>query len=133
MGVVRLSGVTAFDVAALDAVDRAAPFGPAPDAIVSPDGNVYLHWEFHRNEIYACSTMGARPFILNVSTPGHDPAVPPAPSTPGPSRERGSPGASPSDSREGSLGKPLNRAAQRRARLEASFDGGLAFSTLVRP
>jgi TonB family protein len=133
MGVVKLSGVTAFDVAALDAVDRAAPFGPAPDAIVSPDGNVYLHWEFHRNEIYACSTMGARPFILNVSTPGHDPAVPPAPSTPGPSRERGSPGASPSDSREGSLGKPLNRAAQRRARLEASFDGGLAFSTLVRP
>ena len=35
---------------------------------MSPDGNVYLHWEFHRDEVYACSTQGARPFILN--TPG---------------------------------------------------------------
>ena len=61
MGIVKTSGITAFDIAALDAVDRAQPFGPAPGAIVSPDGNVYLHWEFHRDEVYACSTMGARP------------------------------------------------------------------------
>src|SRR5262249_1973949 len=35
MGVVKISGVTAFDLAALDAVSRAAPFGKAPDAIAS--------------------------------------------------------------------------------------------------
>jgi TonB family protein len=108
MGVVRLSGVTAFDVAALDAVDRAQPFGPAPSAIVSPDGNVYLHWEFHRNEVFACSTQGAVPFILNVP-PGHEPpAVPPAPG-PSPGRERGAPPTSPNDSREGTATPPRRR------------------------
>jgi TonB family protein len=102
MGVVRTSGITAFDIAALDAVDRAAPFGPAPGAIVSPDGNVYLHWEFHRDEVYACSTMGARPVILNVPPERNEgPAQPPsAPAPAGPSRERGVP-ASPNDAREG--------------------------------
>jgi TonB family protein len=102
MGVVRTSGVTAFDLAALDAVDRAAPFGPAPGAIVSPDGNVYLHWEFHRDEVYACSTMGARPVILNVPPEkNEDPARPPAmPSPASPGREHGPP-ASPNDAREG--------------------------------
>jgi len=44
MGIVRTSGMTAFDVAALDSVQRASPFGKPPKAIVSPDGNVYLHW-----------------------------------------------------------------------------------------
>ena len=42
MGIVKTSGITAFDIAALDSVDRAQPFGPPPNAIVSPDGNVYL-------------------------------------------------------------------------------------------
>jgi TonB family protein len=102
MGVVHTSGITAFDIAALDAVDRAAPFGPAPHAIVSPDGNVYLHWEFHRDEVYACSTMGARPVILNVPAERNDgPAQPPSVPTPkGPARERGLP-ANPNDAREG--------------------------------
>ncbi len=71
VGIVKASGVTAFDVAALDAVDRAQPFGKAPQPIWSPDGNVYLHWEFHRSEQYACSTMNAKPVIL--ATP---PAIP---------------------------------------------------------
>ncbi|HLK36023.1 MAG TPA: TonB family protein [Polyangiaceae bacterium] len=106
MGIVRTSGITAFDIAALDAVDRAQPFGPAPMAIVSPDGNVYLHWEFHRDEVYACSTMGARPFILNTpaqESPGtpQPPGLPP----PGPGKERGLP-ASPNDAREG-LWRPV--------------------------
>jgi TonB family protein len=102
MGIVRTSGITAFDIAALDAVDRAAPFGPAPGAIVSPDGNVYLHWEFHRDEVYACSTMGARPVILNApAEKNEDPARPPAmPAPAGPARERGLP-TSPNDAREG--------------------------------
>jgi hypothetical protein len=32
----------AFDIGALDSVDRAQPFEPATDAIVSFDGNVYV-------------------------------------------------------------------------------------------
>jgi TonB family protein len=102
MGVVRSSGITAFDVAALDAVDRAQPFGPAPSAIISADGNVYLHWEFHRDQIYACSTMGARPFLL--TTPAQNsvpPALPPtSPSPESPTQEHGPP-SSPNDAREG--------------------------------
>jgi TonB family protein len=103
MGIVKTSGITAFDIAALDAVDRAQPFGPAPNAIVSPDGNVYLHWEFHRDEVYACSTMGARPFILNTPGPkNEEPTQPPSAPTPtSPTRERGAPPSSPNDSREG--------------------------------
>lgn len=92
MGVVKTSGITAFDVAALDSVHRAQPFGPAPSAIVSPDGNVYLHWEFHRDEVFACSTMHARPFMLN--TPAKPPAPPEPPGGPSPkppTRERGAP------------------------------------------
>jgi TonB family protein len=105
MGIVRTSGITAFDIAALDAVDRAQPFGPAPGAIISPDGNVYLHWEFHRDEVYACSTMGARPFILNTPPKGEDPAVPTAPpgTPPSPLHERSLPPPSPNDAREGML------------------------------
>lgn len=78
MGVTRASGNTAFDVGALESVQRAAPFGPPPSEIVSPDGNVYLHWEFHRDPIYACSTYFARPYLLRMNpTPAPQP-VPPA-------------------------------------------------------
>ncbi len=35
-----------------------------PEAFVSPDGNVYLHWEFHRDPYDACTTRNARPFLL---------------------------------------------------------------------
>jgi TonB family protein len=104
MGIVKASGVTTFDIAALDSVDRAQPFGPAPSAIVSPDGNVYLHWEFHRDEVYACSTQGARPFILNTPGPNNEePTQPPGPAPNSPGRERGSPPAGPNDKREGAL------------------------------
>jgi TonB family protein len=103
MGIVKTSGITAFDIAALDAVDRAQPFGPAPSAIVSGDGNVYLQWEFHRDEVFACSTMGARPYILNNGAPKtEDPAQPPAqPGPASPTRERGAPPPGPNDAREG--------------------------------
>jgi hypothetical protein len=63
---------------------------------------VYLHWEFHRDEIYACSTMNARPFILNAAPKGTDPE-PPAPGTPpAPTQEHGVPGNT-TESREGLL------------------------------
>jgi outer membrane biosynthesis protein TonB len=77
MGVTKSSGVTAFDVGALDSVEKAAPYGPPPSSIVSPDGNVYLHWEFHRKPIYACSTYNAHPYILNADQKSAPPRVAP--------------------------------------------------------
>jgi TonB family protein len=66
IGVVRSSGVASFDAAALEAVDQAGPFGPPPANLLSSDGNVYFHWEFHRDPVFACSTINARPFLLMV-------------------------------------------------------------------
>ncbi len=63
-GIVRASGVTAFDVAAISSVHSAGPYGKAPDVIVSPDGKVYVHWEFYRDPYYACTSKFARPYIL---------------------------------------------------------------------
>ena len=64
MGVIKRSGNTIFDAVALEAFDRASPYGKAPDAIVSPDGLVYLHWEFHRDPFDACSTRNAHGIML---------------------------------------------------------------------
>ncbi len=86
LGIVRPSGVTAFDVAALDAVDRAAPFGKAPSQIVSPDGLVYLHWEFHRDDM-RCSNINAYPYVLKEGETPKAPEplpVPKPPMKPGP-------------------------------------------------
>ena len=77
MGVTKTSGVTAFDIGALESVQRASPFGPAPPEIVSPNGNVYLHWEFHRNPYYACSTYFARPYIIKGEPKTAPPKVTP--------------------------------------------------------
>jgi hypothetical protein len=87
-GLTRSSGILQFDVSALASIDRAAPFGPPPAAIVSPDGNVYLHWEFYRNPDFACSTYFAHPFMLkaapNPTTPETAPAEPGPRALPGP-------------------------------------------------
>lgn len=92
MGVTRTSGVTAFDISALDAVQRASPFGAPPPSIVSPDGNVYLHWEFHRNPLLACSTYFARPYIIKAPQKSAPPANEPPGGPFGP-EEGGSPPA----------------------------------------
>jgi hypothetical protein len=81
MGVTRTSGVTAFDIGALESVQRASPYGAPPPVIVSPDGNVYLHWEFHRNPIPACSTFFARTYIIKTPQRTAPPSVTP-PSNP---------------------------------------------------
>jgi TonB family protein len=109
MGIVKTSGITQFDIAALDSVNRAQPFGPAPGAIVSPDGNVYLHWEFHRDEVFACSTMNARPYLLS-SPPKQNEPTPPIPGTPkSPSQERGvPPPVNVNEIREGALPRSLH-------------------------
>jgi hypothetical protein len=89
MGVTRHSGATPFDLAALDAVKRASPFGKPPSSILSTDGKVYLHWEFHRIRETACSTVNAKPYILNL--PVTDPATPPAPGPTNPGGEKAPP------------------------------------------
>jgi TonB C terminal len=89
MGITKASGNTAFDIVALNSVERAQPFGKAPDAIVSPDGNVYLHWEFHRDPYDACTTRNARPFMLKSA-----PTLTPKPGAP-----KKGPGPTPSDER----------------------------------
>lgn len=82
LGIVKPSGVTAFDIAALDSVDRAAPFGKAPSEIVSPDGLVYLHWEFHRDDM-RCSNVNAYPYKLKE---GSSPKTPVSPEPTPPSK-----------------------------------------------
>jgi len=64
IGVVITSGLPAFDIAALDAVDRAQPFGSPPSEIISADGNVYVQWKFYRDERCECSTISAFPALL---------------------------------------------------------------------
>jgi hypothetical protein len=94
MGVTKTSGLTAFDIAALDSVYRSQPFGKPPEAILSTDGHVYLHWEFHRNPVFACSTMNARPYMLTNPPPMPGPTPPSRPpGQPSDPKERGTPPA----------------------------------------
>ena len=72
--VVRGSGIAEFDALTVDSLKRALPFDDAPPEIRSADGNVYLHWEFRRDEVFACSTIHARPFLL--TTPALQPPAP---------------------------------------------------------
>ncbi len=60
--VVRSSGQTAFDVAAVHAVLTPAPYREPPSAIRSKDGNTYLHWVFRR-DWQQCGTFNVRPYI----------------------------------------------------------------------
>jgi TonB family protein len=63
VGVVRGSGLTAYDVAAVDVVYSAGPYPDPPRAIRSSNGKVYLHWHFYRDE-RQCSPAYADPYIL---------------------------------------------------------------------
>jgi hypothetical protein len=65
LGVVRSSGLTAFDILALESVESGLPRDAPPREILSSDGDVYLHWEFHRKRIYACSTYFAWPYLVS--------------------------------------------------------------------
>jgi hypothetical protein len=105
MGVTRTSGVTAFDISALESVQRASPFGAPPPSIVSPDGNVYLHWEFHRNPLFACSTYFARPYIIKVPQKTAPPRVDPPAGPFGPEEE-------PPPAKQGSSPRPIPYAAR---------------------
>src|SRR5262249_29865913 len=90
MGVIESSGSTAFDVSVLESTRRGSPFGSAPPAIASSDSNVYVHWQFHRNPLLACSTYFARPYIIRV--PAHNAPTPlPAAAAPVVRKERADP------------------------------------------
>lgn len=62
-GVVKTSGVTAFDVAALHTVYELAPFDVTPRAIRSKDNRVHLRWGFAR-DWRACGTFNTQTYIL---------------------------------------------------------------------
>ena len=64
ISMVRTSGNTGFDSAAIGSVYAAAPFPTPPSAILSGNGKVYIHWKFHRNGD-ACGTPGVNYFILD--------------------------------------------------------------------
>jgi TonB family protein len=64
LGVLKASGSSELDTAALESVRRAQPFAPAPHEIVSADGNVHIHWQFRRDEVFACSLLLSRPFLF---------------------------------------------------------------------
>lgn len=59
----RSSGVPDFDRIAIDSVNTAQPFERAPDSIASSDGNVYIDWEFRRDD-ESCSPRRALPHIF---------------------------------------------------------------------
>lgn len=88
MGVTKPSGVTAFDIGALKSAESAGPYGPPPAMIISPDGRVYLHWEFHRDPYYACTSRFARPYLIKGKAKGPAPLRPEKPVSPPSADER---------------------------------------------
>ncbi|MCB9591455.1 MAG: TonB family protein [Sandaracinaceae bacterium] len=83
VSVISTSGNTLFDLGAFEAVMGAQPFPEPPSSIRSPDGLVYLHWAFFRNE-RQCGTFNARAFILAQAPRrrGDDVAPTPTPAPP---------------------------------------------------
>jgi TonB family protein len=72
--VIRSSGNTVFDAAAVDSIYRASPFHPPPEQILSWNQRVYMRWGFFRNN-RKCGVFNAEPYILKA--PGAAPeAVP---------------------------------------------------------
>jgi TonB family protein len=64
LGILRSSGVEAFDIGVLEAMWRAAPFGKPPREVVSIDRRVYVHWQLWRHPYYACSTRFGKAHVL---------------------------------------------------------------------
>jgi len=61
--IVSSSGITSYDMEAVTIAEQVAPHPEAPDPLVSPDGNVYLHWNFWRDQ-RQCGTFGVSLFKL---------------------------------------------------------------------
>jgi TonB family protein len=58
VNLVRTSGQLMFDAEAMDTIHRIGPLRPPPSAIVSSNGNAYIHWSFWRDQ-RMCGTFGA--------------------------------------------------------------------------
>ncbi len=97
-GIVKNSGSTAFDTIVLKMIDSSQPYGKTPDAIISYDGKVYLHWEVQRNHVDACSNRNAFPIMkkqpagVQKVTPT-PPGAPPRPAGKNPDEQVGAPSA----------------------------------------
>ncbi|MEM1415701.1 MAG: TonB C-terminal domain-containing protein [Myxococcota bacterium] len=81
---VSRSGFTPFDFGAWNAVMRGQPYPAPPEAILSGDGRVYIHWAFYRNH-RQCGTFNAQPYILPGGGGGGGRGPGPGQVDPGPS------------------------------------------------
>ncbi|HXU03491.1 MAG TPA: TonB C-terminal domain-containing protein [Polyangia bacterium] len=63
VAIVRTSGYLAFDAAAIDVLYTSGPFPDPPREIRSPDGKIYVHWTFHRDD-RQCTPAFTQYFIL---------------------------------------------------------------------
>ncbi|MDD5309191.1 MAG: TonB C-terminal domain-containing protein [Deltaproteobacteria bacterium] len=62
--VVRSSGLTVFDAAAVSSIYGSSPVRPPPRDIMSYNERVYLRWGFYRNA-RKCGPFNAEPYILS--------------------------------------------------------------------
>jgi TonB family protein len=61
----KTSGQSVFDAAAIDSLYRASPFLPPPKSILSWNNRVYFRWGFYRNN-RKCGTFNASGYILRA-------------------------------------------------------------------
>ncbi|HUT77101.1 MAG TPA: TonB family protein [Polyangia bacterium] len=74
--VIRSSGNTVFDAAAVDSLYRGAPYPAPPSSILSWNERVYFRWGFFRNS-RKCGVFNAEPFILRAPGSAPAPVAPP--------------------------------------------------------
>lgn len=64
VNIVESSGQTMFDAEAIDVGHAVGPHEDPPDEIVSPDGKVYIHWTFWRDN-RQCGPFGASVYLVD--------------------------------------------------------------------
>lgn len=64
VNIVRSSGQLRFDAQAIAIAHQIGPHPNPPPALVSPNGKVYMHWNFWRDQ-RQCGPFGASVFIVN--------------------------------------------------------------------
>ena len=65
VAIVRSSGNTVYDAEAIRILYDIGPLPTPPPGMVSPNGKVYIHWTFWRNQ-RQCGTFGASLFIIDT-------------------------------------------------------------------
>lgn len=64
VNIVTTSGEMQFDSEAISIAHAVGPHPAPPEQIVSPDGRVYIHWAFNRDQ-RQCGTFGASVFLVD--------------------------------------------------------------------